>query len=59
MGEVSGLPVGLSFIGSAWSEARILALGAAYEAVSGERPTPTYAPTVQRSNLLNPFKISE
>jgi amidase len=31
MGQVSGLPVGLSFIGPAWSEAKLLALGYAYE----------------------------
>jgi amidase len=31
MGKVHGLPVGLSFIGKAWSDAHILALGAAYE----------------------------
>jgi amidase len=32
MGDVKGLPVGLSFIGPAWSEAKLLAYGAAYEA---------------------------
>jgi amidase len=31
MGGVRGLPVGLSFIGPAWSEARLLALGYAFE----------------------------
>ena len=31
MGLVSGLPVGLSFIGTAWSEDRLLALGYAFE----------------------------
>ena len=31
MGMVEGLPVGLSFIGPAWSEAQLLALGHAYE----------------------------
>ncbi|WP_367613588.1 hypothetical protein [Sphingomonas sp. AP4-R1] len=35
MGDVKGLPVGLSFIGPAWSEAKLLALGAAYEAARG------------------------
>jgi amidase len=30
-GCVSGLPVGLSFIGPAWSEPRLLALGYAFE----------------------------
>ena len=31
MGEVSGLPVGLSFIGPAWSESTLLSLGYAFE----------------------------
>ncbi|HWA63504.1 MAG TPA: amidase [Caulobacteraceae bacterium] len=31
MGDVKGLPVGLSFIGPAWSEARLLSLGYAFE----------------------------
>lgn len=31
MGEVAGLPVGLSFIGPAWSEQSLLALGFAFE----------------------------
>jgi amidase len=33
MGAVEGLPVGLSFIGPAWSERRLLEAGAAYEKV--------------------------
>jgi amidase len=40
MGQVAGLPVGLSFIGAAWSEARLLALGYAYEQRSHERRPP-------------------
>jgi amidase len=31
MGEVAGLPVGLSFIGTAWSERALLALGNSFE----------------------------
>ena len=31
MGAVEGLPVGLSFIGAQWDDARVLAAGAAYE----------------------------
>ena len=31
MGEVAGLPVGLSFIGPAWSEQALLALGFSFE----------------------------
>jgi len=40
MGQVSGLPVGLSFIGTAWSDARLLAYGYAFEAVSHARQPP-------------------
>jgi amidase len=46
MGEVSGLPVGISFIGPAWSEARLLALGYAFEQATKARVAPAFAPTV-------------
>lgn len=36
MGRVQGLPVGLSFYGPAWSEARLLALGFAFEQARGK-----------------------
>jgi len=42
MGQVKGLPVGLSFIGPAWSEALLLGLGFAYERSSHLRAAPTY-----------------
>jgi amidase len=47
MGQVRGLPVAISFIGPAWSEARLLALGAAFEALAPVRRPPTYAPSVE------------
>jgi amidase len=47
MGQVQGLPVGLSFIGPAWSEARLLALGYAFEQASQARRAPTYAPSLE------------
>jgi len=40
MGRVGGLPVGLSFIGPAWSEARLLSLGYAFERISPQLPLP-------------------
>ncbi len=43
MGQVRGLPVGLSFFGRPWSEARLLALAYAYEQASHGRKPPTYA----------------
>lgn len=47
MGQVMGLPVGFSFIGPAWSEAKLLALGAAFEALVQGRRAPTFAPSVE------------
>ena len=48
MGAVRGLPVGLSFIGPAWSEARLLGLGYAYEQAAGVRLTATIPASVDR-----------
>jgi len=48
MGHVFGLPVGLSFIGPAWSEARLLALGHAFEQRTRARIAPTFAPAIDR-----------
>ena len=48
MGLVSGLPVGLSFIGPAWSDAALLNAGDAYERARGPFPAPTYRVTVPR-----------
>lgn len=45
-GQASGLPVGLSFIGAAWSEPRLLALGYAYEQASKARREPEFLPEV-------------
>ena len=47
MGQARGLPVGLSFIGPAWSEDRLLALGAAFERSAKARTAPTYQPSVE------------
>jgi len=47
MGQVQGLPIGLSFIGPAWSEARLLALGYAYEQASHARKPPDYIPSLE------------
>jgi len=41
MGLVKGLPAGLSIIGPAWSDAEVLALGAAMEQLLGPVPPPT------------------
>jgi amidase len=48
MGAVRGLPVGLSFIGPAWSEARLLALGHGFEqATPGLKPIPRFIDRVE------------
>ncbi|AZS20663.1 amidase [Caulobacter sp. FWC26] len=46
MGDVSGLPVGLSFIGPAWSEKLLLNLGYAYEQATKHRKAPTFKTTI-------------
>ena len=47
MGYIRGLPVGLSFIGAAWSEADLLKLGYAYEQATHVRVPPTFRPSVE------------
>lgn len=46
MGWISGLPVGFSFFGRAWSEARLIGLGYAFEQATKQRKPPTYQPTL-------------
>ncbi|MBC5800575.1 MAG: amidase [Candidatus Eremiobacteraeota bacterium] len=55
MGYVSGLPVGISFIGRAWTEQRLLNLGAAYEHASHARHAPTFMPSVETSAPIAPL----
>lgn len=50
MGAVRGLPVGLSFIGTAWADAEVLAAGYAYEQASQRRVVPAF---VARSDELS------
>jgi len=45
---VRGLPVGLSFVGPAWTEARLLALGYAFEQATQWRRDPQF---LMRSNV--------
>ena len=46
MGQVRGLPVGLSFVGGAYQEGPLLALGYAYEQATHLRAAPAFRPTV-------------
>ena len=54
MGAVRGLPVGLSFIGARWDDARILALGYAYEQASHARVEPRLLPSIEESPEVAP-----
>ncbi len=46
MGFVRGLPIGLSFLGAAWSEPTLLRLGYAYEQATRQRRAPRLLPTL-------------
>ena len=46
-GYVHGLPVGMSFIGPRWSDARLIALAYAFEQVTKVRRAPRFEPTVR------------
>jgi amidase len=46
MGFVSGLPVGVSFFGRAWSEPVLLRIAYAYEQATSRRRAPTFAATL-------------
>ena len=45
-GFVQGLPCGISFVGAAWSESRLIALAYAFEQASKARKPPTFPKTV-------------
>jgi amidase len=53
MGLVKGLPVGLSFIATAWEDRKVLAAGYAYEQASHARVAPTYAPEANAAPALD------
>jgi amidase len=50
-GSFRGLPVGISFIGRAWSEDKLIRLAYAYEQATKHRKAPTFAAT---ANLSEP-----
>jgi len=47
MALVRGLPVGLSFMGPKWSEARLLSLGYAFEQARGPFPAPKFYRSIE------------
>ncbi|HEY0313174.1 MAG TPA: amidase [Allosphingosinicella sp.] len=54
MGLVKGLPVGLSFIGTKWDDARILSLGYSYEQATHRRVDPRFYPSIEDSPEIAP-----
>lgn len=46
MGNSNGLPLGIVFIGGAWSEPRLIELGYAYEQLTRARKPPEYRPSL-------------
>jgi amidase len=44
-GSLAGLPVGVSFIGPAWSEATLIRLAYAFEQGTKARTAPAFAPS--------------
>lgn len=46
MGHSDGLPLGIVFMGTAWSEPRLIELGYAYEQLTRARKPPEYWPTL-------------
>jgi len=47
MGDIRGLPVGMSFIGPPWSEALLLGAGFAYESRAKVRIAPKFLPSLE------------
>ena len=56
MGLVSGLPVGLSIVGPAWSDARVLAFGFAFEQALGFSGKPELRVLAPEAGLLRPAR---
>lgn len=56
MGQVSGLPVGLSFLGTSYSEAKLITISFAFEQVSKKRSTPEFTKQVATNSPLKPQK---
>jgi len=56
MGMVQGLPVGMSFMGPAWSERLLLACGFAFEQQRGALQASLFRATLETSELYSPHR---
>jgi len=46
-GDVGGLPIGVSFFGTAWSEPKLLKIAYGFEQITGHRKTPRCLPSLE------------
>lgn len=54
-GFASGLPVGVSFMGTAFSEAKLIKLASGFEHAINARKAPTFIPTLPLPKGIDPF----
>jgi len=54
MGDSHGLPLGIVFMGTAWSEPRLIELGYAFEQTTHARRAPRFLPTLEGANTVAP-----
>jgi amidase len=57
MAQVRGLPLGLSLLGPAWSEARLLQLGAAWERARGPLPPAAFPQSIEAAPDVAPLLL--
>ena len=56
MGDSHGMPLGIVFMGPAWSEPRLIELGYAFEQLSKARKPPQFLPTLELTTSIAPAK---
>lgn len=54
MGDSHGLPLGIVFMGTGWSEARLIELGYAFEQLTHARKAPRFLPTIEEADFPAP-----